>query len=143
MDAGHAWWKLTAEAPIEAVSMYASTNCARWLNVETGYGPVESSFDFWRLFLLQGIDKQGPGKVYGASTGATVHRSYIAGFIEKGVIEGAMHVDKLATNPGIWDTAYHSCVDETIITGKHSGVQLPRGEGTPEDFGFKLPPDSN
>jgi hypothetical protein len=144
LDAGHAWWRLSCTAPTEGIYKQISTNCARWVNVEAGYGPLgSSSYDWWRMLLLEGFDKQAPGMVYGASSGATIHRTYSVGFKDKGIVDSANHVEKLSNNPGTWDTGYHSCVDETIITGKHSGVQLPRGDGTPEIFGLNLPPDSN
>lgn len=144
-DAGHAWWKISTEAPIDIVNRYTTTNCSRWMNVEAGYGPLDdaAALDWWRLFLLQGIAKQGPGKVYGGSTGATVHRTYGVGFQGKGVIDGVNYVEGLSVGPGTWDSQYHNCVHETVITGKTTGVQLPLSDVSPEGFGFKLPPDSN
>ena len=144
-DAGHAWWKISTEAPMDIVNQYTSTNCSRWINAEAGYGPRdgEASIDWWSFFLLQGLNKQGPGKVYGGSTGVTVHKTYVIGFQGKGAIDGVNHVENLSNIPGTWDTGYHNCVHEVVITGKTTGVQLPLSDTTPEGFGFNLPPDSN
>lgn len=95
------------------------------------------------FFLLQGLNKQGPGKVYGGSTGVTVHKTYVIGFQGKGAVDGVNHVENLSNIPGTWDTGYHNCVHEVVITGKTTGVQLPLSDTTPEGFGFNLPPDSN
>lgn len=142
-DAGHAWWRLSTDAPMDIVSRFTTTNCLRWMNAEAGYGPESASIDYWQLFLLQGIVKRGPGKVYGASLGPTVHRTYGAGFLGKGVNNGVNYVESLSQHPGEWDSEYHNCVHETVLTGKATGIPLPISGTTPERFGFNLPPDSD
>ncbi len=108
-----------------------------------GNGPNKQVLTIETPFLLQGIVKVGPGKVYGANSGPTVHRTYGAGFLGKGVIDGVNYVESLRQHPGEWDSEYHNCVHETVLTGKATGIPLPLSGTSPERFGFNLPPDSD
>jgi len=58
-QAGHAWWRLTTEAPANIVERFAGTALARSLGLECGYGPEGASLISWIPPV-----KQGVGKVY-------------------------------------------------------------------------------
>jgi hypothetical protein len=140
IDAGHAWWKLSSDAPVEAVNKFTGTDCTQWLNTEVGYGPVDTSYDWWSWIWDPGSSSvsTGPGELETDNGYPSVHRTYGIGF--PGLIAGLNHTEHLNQYPGTWDSRWHNCVHETRITGGAAGVKLP-DDWDPEDFGFDLPPD--
>jgi hypothetical protein len=139
VNAGHAWWKLTTDAPTDAVNKFANTNASQWLGQEVGYGPTSLTWS------LQGcsIEITGPGELpFPYQHAWTVHRIYAVGFQGPGVIEGLNHTEHVHNYPGTWDSRWHNCVQEAFITGNASGAGLPISDWLPEFFGFDVSPDS-
>lgn len=87
--------------------------------------------------------KVGPGCLSTNNGSADVHRTYAIGFQSKGLIDGLGHTENVNQFPGVWDSLWHNCVHETVITGKTTDIQLPYkiNDSTPEEFGRHLPPD--
>jgi hypothetical protein len=138
LSAGHAWWELYTDAPIEAVNQFTTTNCSRWLGQAVGYGPIDPSNDWWRFLFLATAARVGTGELSTNNGVSNVSRNYSIGFY--GLIGALQHTEQLFQSPGTWDSQWHNCVQETIITGIRAGVQLPN-DYDPESFGFDLPPD--
>lgn len=135
-DTGHAWWKLTTEAPVNILNRFTTAANARWINMELGYSPSNSTF----ISYFPPI-KQGGGYLEQNNGGdSTVHRTYATGFQGPGVIDGLGNCEALFENGGTWNSDTHNCVHETIKTGNMAGVPLPSTDPTPEGFGLNLPP---
>jgi hypothetical protein len=135
--AGHAWWELSCGAPVDAMNQFTSTNYSRWMNIQAGYAPTNSSIDWWLTLVALSPIKEGPGCLDTDPGTPNVQRTYAIGF--GGMLNGLLHTENLNENPGTWDSETHNCVQETIITGHKSGVNLS-GSSDPEGFGFDLPP---
>jgi hypothetical protein len=138
---GHAWWKLSTDAPISAIRQFTAPRNARWVNIEVGYGPRTSpSFSEWLNAINNVTSPSCPGILPFISTDtATVQGTYSVGF--PGLIAGLNHTEHICEHPGAYDLIYHNCVIETRITGGAAGISLPR-TWDPEDFGALLPPST-
>ena len=137
-NGGHAWWKLTTDAPTDAVNQFAKAYASQWMNTEVGYG--ETSGLDWLYAILHFTSPTAPGVLPFTNTHTwTVHKTYAIGF--PGLIAGLNHTEHVHEYPGTYDLRYHNCVIEVWITGGAAGVTLPH-DWDPEDFGFDLPPDS-
>lgn len=133
LEAGHAWWRLTSDAPVEAVNQFTSTNCSQLLNQEVGYGPTADA----TLISVFPPIKEGPGILYTNNGSPNIHKTFEIGFSSPGLIDGLNYAESIHINPGTWNSSSRNCVHETIKTGKATGVALPYDE-TPEMFGYYL-----
>ncbi|MEI7534037.1 MAG: hypothetical protein WCK57_06660 [Verrucomicrobiae bacterium] len=142
VNGGHAWWKLTTDAPTDAVNKFIasasfiSSNCVQFLGVEVGYG--ETNGLDWLNTILTGYAPTSPGELPWPNTHtATVHRIYAIGF--PNLISGLSYTENLHDYPGTYDLKHNNCATETGQAGWASGVPLPN-DWLPEVFGFNLPP---
>lgn len=132
--AGHAWWKLSSDAPFSAINQFTTSDCSQWLGREVGYAPITSSY----VSHVPPV-KQGLGTIDTANGSANIRRIYAVGF--PGLISGLIYTESISNSPGIWNSKTHNCVHETVNAGGAAGVQLPSGGYIPEIFGIDLPPD--
>ncbi len=135
-SAGHAWWELTSDAPINAINLFTTTNCSQWVGEQVGYAPSSTT---WVTHVPP--VKQGPGYLDTDNGSANITRIYAIGFQGPGLIEGLSDIENLYLSPGTWNSDTHNCVHETIKAGNSVGISLPN-DIYPEIFGFDLPPSS-
>jgi hypothetical protein len=142
VNAGHAWWNLTTDAPIDVINQFArNTNAANWLGSprpEVGYGPASSII--WTLPWKIGT---APGELpFPNGDSPTTNVTYIVGFQGPGLIDGLNYTEGVHENPGTYSihSPFYDCVSHTAAgAGMSVGISLPN-DITPEFFGFDLPP---
>jgi hypothetical protein len=138
VQAGHAWWVLINNAPLSAINKFTTPTCSEWLNEQVGYAYLSASF----ISYFPPI-KSGPGTIdLDNGSAYSISRTYAIGFQGPGLIDGLNYTEKLKNFPGTWNSKTHNCVNETSNTGNAVGVSLPVDDGTPESFGFTLPPST-
>lgn len=136
-SAGHAWWKLDNDAPIEVLNRFTTPDCSRWVNQAVGYGPVTAT-------LISSFPpvKEGPGQLWTDNgSGCDVHRTYVIGFQGPGLIDALNYTQSLSNSPGVWNSATNNCVHKVRSAAHAAGKQLPTDHSSPEFFGFAVPPD--
>lgn len=141
-DFGHVWWRLSTEAPGEAVNKFMPTNRSRFLNEQVGYGCYNRSVNFDYQFpdFLNSVwvDVTGPGVLYdpdGDPVTTSFPRNYDIGFNE--LINALGYTDELKNHPGMYSAEMNNCVIQTKVVGGIVGVSLPDSI-FPEEFGLKL-----
>jgi hypothetical protein len=139
VNAGHAWWGLSTEAPVDVVNQKANANASQWLNQQVGYGCTNLN---WSLYHWSAT---GPGELpFPYGNPPTVSGSYSIGFQGPGVIDGLNYTENLHENPGTYNLGNNNCVIKTVGAGSAVGVTLPTGpnDWKPEYFGAHLPPNN-
>lgn len=140
-DWGHARWRLSTDAPTDAVNEYIPSSLSLFLGSPVGYGTPAwtPNFDFYYNHI-PGIylDITGPGKLWdpdGDTT--TVYKKYNIGFNE--LINALSYVNELQNHPGTYDALANNCVIQTRVVGGIVGIALP-SDTYPESFGLHLDP---
>jgi hypothetical protein len=141
---GHAWWKLTSDAPTDAINQKLKTpDSTKWINMEVGFMPL-ALLDIWYFSFEDWDSLVSPGIVDldGFNGDYSVYRIYDIGFTD--LIAGLNHTEDFSITPGIWNSRTRNCVHQTQITGNDVGVTLPCGSNDwlPEYFGHDLPPST-
>jgi hypothetical protein len=151
--AGHAWWELTSDAPIDVIKrqlikQQLNPDSTKWKGMETGFCPLyglgifdyADGFNSWASLHVPGmVDLDGWNTDVGP---ANTNSIYSIGF--PNLIAGLNHVENFANNIGYWDSRCDNCAEETLKTGGAVGVTLPSGsdDWLPEYFGYHLPPST-
>jgi hypothetical protein len=133
-NAGHAWWCISTEAPMEAVNEFNKNNInLEYLGVPVGYG-VNGSI-IWTLPWKVGT---APGILpYSYSNSYTTNGVYEIDFMK--LYDGLSYTEDIHQHPGTYSLPDNTCVTKTIGVGGKVGIALPLDE-TPENFGKDLPP---
>jgi hypothetical protein len=141
VEAGHVWWRLGSDAPIQVLNQFTTPDRSQWLNRQVGYSPVDTTTDWWACLVNATAVTSGPGYFDTDNGSPSVSATYIIGFQGKGLLKGLQHSETLNNNPGTWNSLFHSCVKETVLTGHAAGVQLPNGptDYIPQYCGRDLP----
>jgi hypothetical protein len=123
-DWGHVWWRLSTDAPGDAVNKFMTTDRSQFLNVEVGYCNSNAPSRF------------GPGylRVPDGGTKSVSRKRYI-GFDD--LINGLGYTKELQDHPGTYDYRFNNCVTQTRVVGSIVGVSLP-SSNIPEYFGQEL-----
>jgi hypothetical protein len=144
-DFGHAWWRLSTDAPADAINYFMSASRSQYLGQgvnqnQVGYGTDNYSvgFDFYSSWP-DGIKITGPGKLWTPdpdSNTQAVYKKYNIGFNE--LINALGYTQELHDHPGTYNAFSNNCVDQTVVVGGIAGVRLPGGDIYPEDFGLDI-----
>jgi hypothetical protein len=143
-NAGHAWWKLSTDAPVEAINQFAKKYASQWNNTEVGYGPSpDLSVGDWLLAIDVGtFHPYEIGELpYPNNHTATTNKTYAISFIAPGLVGELDLTEYVHENPGYYTLLSCTCVTKTSDVGRAAGVTLP-SDSTPEMFGFHLPPNN-
>jgi len=147
INAGHAWWRLSTDAPTNAVNQFISSDRSQFLSKQVGYGNTGwgVNFDFF-LQVLPATYISGAGKLYNTdpdsnSQSIPVMTNHI-GWDD--LINGLGYTGELQNHPGTWDGLENNCVTQTRSVGGIVGVTLPNPSPLfPEPFGLDLYYNSN
>lgn len=132
---GHAWWRISTEAPGEAVDQFniGGVNL-EYLGVEVGYGPLSSLWDH-----IHGLGT-APGQLpWPNSHSPNVTRKYSIDFMS--ILSGLSYTETVHASPGTYSVPSSTCTSHTIEAGAAVGVGLPN-DTTPENLGFDLSPSN-
>lgn len=124
---GHASWKLSTEAPSDALQ-YISTNLTAYLNHTWGVFPGPSG----------SICSDNPGQLEsdGANNGANIHRKFYISF--SGLLNGLSVTRGMKLAPPAYCVTGFNCNSAARYAGYASGVHSLPDDQSPQNFGVTL-----
>lgn len=114
-NVGHAFWRLTTEAPSDALQ-YISPALTNYLNHCWGFYPTNDSLA--ALFILNGNLQNDDGTVGSAD----IQRKFYIGF--PNLLNGLIFTKGFADAPPVYTLLVYDCVDAAIEAAAQSGVKF-------------------
>jgi hypothetical protein len=132
--AGHAWWCLTSDAPIEAFTyLNLDTSLYYFIGGQAGYFPKNR----WTAGLIISGELRYPN----GGEDVTAFHNFNIGFND--LIGGLNYTKNIYYNPGIYTLFHNNCTTQTVKAGAAANVNLPK-DWNPQNFGIdldKIPPE--
>ena len=114
-NVGHAFWRLTTEAPSDALQ-YISPALTNYLNQCWGFYPTNDTLA--ALFTLNGKLQNDDGTVGSAD----IQRKFYIGF--PNLLNGLIFTKGMADAPPVYTLLVYDCVDAAIEAAAQSGVKF-------------------